>query len=133
MLVKLSVRTNRRIEFVDITAELERVIQTSGIKEGICVVFVPHTTCGVTINEHADPSVVTDVSSRLSHLAPRDAAYSHLEGNADAHVKTSLVGVSQTVIVQGGRLLLGTWQGVFLCEFDGPRTRTVYVKLVGDR
>lgn len=131
MLVKLSVRTNKRVEFVDITAEVEKVVTSSGIKDGICVVYVPHTTCGVTVNEHADPSVVADISARLSHLAPRDAGYSHLEGNADAHIKASLVGISQTLIIEAGRLLLGTWQGVFLCEFDGPRTRTVYVKLIG--
>jgi len=130
MLVKLEISTNKRVEFVDITPKVLSVVAQSGIKEGLCVVYVPHTTCGLTINEHADPSVVEDIIAHISKLVPSNEKYRHLEGNSDAHIKASLFGSSVSVIVSEGRLLLGTWQGVFLCEFDGPRRRSVYVKVV---
>jgi len=131
MLRKLSIRTSKRVEFVDITSELRQLIKYSNIKEGIAVVYVPHTTCGVTINEHADPSVASDMIAQLERLIPEKGSYKHLEGNSDAHIKASLFGSSVTIIVENGELLLGTWQGVFLCEFDGPRHREVYVKILG--
>jgi len=131
MLRKLSIHTSKRVEFVDITSELRQLIKHSNIKEGIVVVYVPHTTCGVTINEHADPSVVSDMIAQLERLVPEKGSYKHLEGNSDAHIKASLFGSSVTIIVENGELLLGTWQGVFLCEFDGPRHREVYVKILG--
>jgi len=130
MLRRFSVKTTKRVEFVDITAQVKTILRESNVREGIVVVYVPHTTCGVTINEHADPSVVEDIISQLSKLVPISGGYRHLEGNSDAHIKASIVGSSVTVIVSNGNLLLGTWQGIFLCEFDGPRTREVVVKVV---
>jgi len=130
MLRRFSVRTTKRVEFVDITTHVKTIVKESGVNEGIVVVYVPHTTCGVTINEHADPSVVEDIISQLSKLVPPNGGYRHLEGNSDAHIKASIMGSSVTVIVSNGNLLLGTWQGIFLCEFDGPRTREVVVKVV---
>ncbi|WP_372590366.1 secondary thiamine-phosphate synthase enzyme YjbQ [Fervidobacterium pennivorans subsp. carthaginiensis] len=130
MLRRFSVRTTKRVEFVDITTHVKTIVKESGVSEGIVVVYVPHTTCGVTINEHADPSVVEDIISQLSKLVPTNGGYRHLEGNSDAHIKASIMGSSVTVIVSNGNLLLGTWQGIFLCEFDGPRTREVVVKVV---
>uniref|UniRef100_A0A7V4KDH3 YjbQ family protein n=1 Tax=Fervidobacterium pennivorans TaxID=93466 RepID=A0A7V4KDH3_FERPE len=131
MLRRFSVRTTKRVEFVDITAQVKTIVRESDVKEGIVVVYVPHTTCGITINEHADSSVVEDIISQLSKLVPTNGGYRHLEGNSDAHIKASIMGSSVTVIVSNGNLLLGTWQGIFLCEFDGPRTREVVVKVVG--
>ncbi|MEJ5257013.1 MAG: secondary thiamine-phosphate synthase enzyme YjbQ [Fervidobacterium sp.] len=130
MLKKTSVKTSKRVEFIEITNEVRKFVSESGIREGIVVIYVPHTTCGVTVNEHADPSVVGDMIRHLGKLIPEDAGYSHLEGNSDAHIKTSIIGSSLTLIISGGNLVLGTWQGVFLCEFDGPRTRDVYMKII---
>lgn len=115
---------------MDVTSLVRQTVAESGVIDGICVVYVPHTTCGITINEHADPDVVTDIVSKLEELVPRNGRYAHIEGNSDAHIKASLVGNSQTIIIQGGKLLLGTWQGVFLCEFDGPRKRNVFIKVI---
>jgi secondary thiamine-phosphate synthase enzyme len=126
--VTLSLRSSRRVETIDITAQVRDAVSRSGVREGICVVFVPHTTAGVTLNENADPDVSTDVEAALSRLAPHDGLYRHAEGNSDSHVKASLVGSSVTLIVRRGSLLLGTWQGVHFCEFDGPRSRSVHVK-----
>jgi secondary thiamine-phosphate synthase enzyme len=126
---EIALRTHQREEFVNITSEVQKVVSEAGIQEGVCTIFVPHTTAGVTINEGADPSVVRDILRTLRQLVPEDGPYSHLEGNADAHVKASLVGSSQRVIVRGGRLLLGTWQAIFFCEFDGPRSRRVWVEV----
>ena len=131
MLRRFSVRTTKRVEFVDITAQVKTIVRESDVKEGIVVVYVPHTTCGITINEHADSSVVEDIISQLSKLVPTNGGYRHLEGNSDAHIKASIMGSSVTVIVSNGNLLLGTWQGIFLCEFDGPKTREDVVKVVG--
>ncbi len=124
---EIPVRTRQREEFINITSEIQRVVRESGVQEGVCVIYVPHTTAGITINEGADPSVVRDILHKLHELVPPYDNYSHLEGNSDAHIKSSLVGASQHVIVHGGRLMLGTWQAIFFCEFDGPRSRRVWV------
>jgi secondary thiamine-phosphate synthase enzyme len=129
---EFAVRTSRRSELVEITAEVERAVAASGITEGVCYLFVPHTTAGVIVNENDDPAVARDIEKTLDRLVPRSAGYEHLEGNADAHVKSSLVGVSAMVFVERGRLALGRWQGVFFCEFDGPRDRRVRVKIAAD-
>jgi secondary thiamine-phosphate synthase enzyme len=129
MLVTLEVHTGSKAEFVDLSARLQEVVAASGVRDGLCQVFVPHTTAGVTINENADPSVKADILMVLNKLVSDRGPYRHLEGNSPAHVKASLMGPQLTVIVSQGRLLLGTWQGVFLCEFDGPRHRQVYVKV----
>lgn len=128
----LSVASYERNQFIDVTPEVNLVVARSGIREGMCYLYVPHTTAGITINENADPSVPQDILERLSILAPREGRYRHTEGNADAHIKATLVGVSQTVPVSGGKLLLGTWQGVFFCEFDGPRRRKLVVRVMGE-
>ena len=125
----IQVKTRSRTELVDITAAVQKEISNTGVKDGLCVVYVPHTTAGVTINEGADPSVCTDILAKLNDLVPRDAGYRHMEGNSDSHIKASLMGSSVTVIVEGGRLVLGTWQKIFFCEFDGPRSRRVYLKV----
>jgi len=125
----LEVRTGARTEFVDLTARLQKVVADSGIAEGLCHVFVPHTTAAVTINENADPSVKADILMVLNKIISDREPYRHAEGNSPAHIKASLVGPQLTVLVSQGRLLLGTWQGIFFCEFDGPRTRRVHVKV----
>ncbi len=132
MIRHLNVRTSKRTEFVDITQDIQALIDDSGIKEGVCYVYVPHTTAAVTINEGADPSVKRDILMMLEKLVPERAGYAHMEGNSDAHIKSSLIGASEVIIIEGGRLQLGTWQSVFFCEFDGPRHRRVVVKIVGD-
>ncbi|MEJ2068498.1 MAG: secondary thiamine-phosphate synthase enzyme YjbQ [Deltaproteobacteria bacterium] len=126
---EIQVKTRARNELVDITGQVEKVVGESGVAEGICVLAVPHTTAAVTVNENADPSVKADIITKLSELAPEGDRYRHMEGNADAHIKATLVGPSETLLVKGGRLSLGTWQGVFFCEFDGPRTRRVIVRV----
>jgi secondary thiamine-phosphate synthase enzyme len=123
----LSVRTQQRTEMVDITAEVGRQVAHSGVREGLCLLYVPHTTAGITINESADPSVPADILMVLNQMVPWKADYRHMEGNSPAHVKASLIGASQTVVIQSGKLVLGTWQGIFFCEFDGPRQRTVHL------
>ncbi|NOZ25561.1 MAG: YjbQ family protein [Nitrospirae bacterium] len=132
MIHSINVRTRARVDLVDITSEVEGLVKKSGIKDGICYVYVPHTTAGITINEGADPSVKRDIIHSLERLVPRDAGYTHLEGNSDAHIKSSLVGASAFVLIEQGRLQLGTWQAIFFCEFDGPRHRRVAVKITGD-
>ena len=132
MYSQFAVSTRSRSSMEDITAYVQDAVTKSGIGDGFCVVFVPHTSAGVTINEHADPDVGTDILAKLEELVPRRGAYRHTEdGNADAHIKASLMGSSVTVLVHEGRLRLGVWQGVFLCEFDGPRRRSVWVQVVG--
>ncbi len=128
MVITLSVRTRARSEMIDITSRVEEELRRSGLRDGVCFVFIPHTTAGVTINENADPSVMADIQASLDRLVPWEGPYSHLEGNSAAHIKGSLVGSSVTVLVESGRLKLGTWQGIFLCEFDGPRSRKVHVR-----
>ncbi|MBN1269038.1 MAG: YjbQ family protein [Kiritimatiellae bacterium] len=128
MVKQISVHTHGRAQFVDITAEVQAAVRELGVGDGVVTVFVPHTTAGITINEHADPDVVRDIGTALERAVPWEAAYRHAEGNAAAHVKASLLGASARVIVAGGRLQLGTWQGIFFCEFDGPRSRQVWVE-----
>jgi secondary thiamine-phosphate synthase enzyme len=130
MPITIGVKTRSRTAMVDITAELEKELSKTGKKEGLCVVYVPHTTAGITINEGADPAVCQDITAKLSDLVPPDAGYRHLEGNADSHIKASLIGSSVSVLVEKGRLVLGTWQKVFFCEFDGPRSRRVYLQVL---
>ncbi len=130
MLQTLSVRTNTRIELLDLTRQVQEVVSQSGVSEGLCHVFVPHTTAGVTINENADPAVKADILMVLNKLISDGEPYRHQEGNAPAHVKASLIGPQITVFVSKGRLVLGTWQGIFFCEFDGPRSRRLLVKVV---
>jgi secondary thiamine-phosphate synthase enzyme len=127
----IEIRTRSKEEFVDLTAEVGRVVAGSGVASGVCVVTVPHTTAGVTVNENADPDVRADLLMTLRRMAPDTLPYEHAEGNSPAHVKAALVGSSVSLIVEGGRLRLGTWQGVFFCEFDGPRTRNVWIQIVG--
>ncbi|MFH1867665.1 MAG: secondary thiamine-phosphate synthase enzyme YjbQ [Candidatus Omnitrophota bacterium] len=125
------VTTSRRSEFVDITSEVEKIVSSEKIKDGICVVYVPHTTACVCINENADPSVKSDIVSALEKLIPKSGPYEHAEGNSDAHIKASIIGSSRIVLVESGSLLLGTWQGIYFCEFDGPRKRKVIIKVIG--
>jgi len=126
------VDTNKRGELVDITGKVEKAIADAGISDGAAIIYCPHTTAAITINENADPDVVHDILLTLSALIPQNKiGYQHSEGNSDSHVKSSLVGCSETVIITGGRLLLGTWQGIYFCEFDGPRKRTVIVQITG--
>ena len=125
----IPISTGSRTEFVDVTGKVRQVIKESGVKDGTCTVYVPHTTAAVTINENADPSVRRDVLASLNKLIPFDADYSHSEGNSAAHIKASIIGSSETIIVVDGRLALGTWQGIYYCEFDGPRRRTLLVQV----
>lgn len=126
----LLVKTRRRTEFVDVTDDVKRAVAGSGVASGICYVYVPHTTAGVTINEHFDPDVATDLEGVFERLVPRAEAYRHVEGNSDSHAKAVLTGSSQMIFVEEGKLLLGQWQGVFFCEFDGPRERKLWVKIL---
>jgi secondary thiamine-phosphate synthase enzyme len=126
---EIQVKTKQRNELVDITPQVEKTVEKSGIDEGICVLAVPHTTAAVTVNENADPSVKADIIAKLNALVPAGDQYHHREGNADAHIKATMVGPSEVLLVKDGRLSLGTWQGVFFCEFDGPRTRRVVIKV----
>jgi len=128
----LEIRTRSKDEFVDLTAEVGRLVAASGVASGLCVVTVPHTTAGVTVNENADPDVRADLAMTLKRIVPEALPYAHAEGNSPAHVKASLVGSSATLIVEGGRLQLGTWQGIYFCEFDGPRTRKVWIQIIGN-
>ena len=128
-MIRIDIKTSGRSQFIDITSKIEQAVIESGVSNGICTIFVPHTTAGVTINENADPSVVSDIINTLNKLVPRDAGYTHSEGNADSHVKASLMGSSVQVIVKNGSLVLGTWQGVYFCEFDGPRNRQILVEV----
>jgi secondary thiamine-phosphate synthase enzyme len=127
MTKEFAVSTRRRVELIDITRRVGEIVRESGIGEGVCRVFVPHTTAAVTINEKADPDVARDIAAALERIVPEDQGFRHAEGNSDAHVKATLVGPSETIFVSGGELVLGTWQAVFFCEFDGPRTRRVVV------
>jgi conserved hypothetical protein TIGR00149 len=130
MVKTLSIRTGGRTQFLDITSQVQRAVEESGVKEGICVVYVPHTTAAVTINENADPDVVSDILKEINKVIPFSDNYDHLEGNSAAHIKASLFGPSEHIIIESGRLLLGTWQGIYFCEFDGPRSRKVIIKII---
>jgi secondary thiamine-phosphate synthase enzyme len=124
------VSTSSRSEMVDITGRVREVVRGADISDGLCVIYIPHTTAGVTINENADPAVAADILEHLEKLVPKGGGYRHREGNADSHIKASMMGFSQTLLLEGGDIVLGTWQGVFLCEFDGPRRRRVKVKVI---
>jgi len=128
----IQVKTARRAHLVNITAEVQRVVTETRVQNGLCHLYVTHTTAGITVNEGDDPDVARDIEATLDKLVPKDAGYKHYEGNADSHVKSTLVGVSQTIPVIGGRLALGRWQAIFFCEFDGPRTREVFIKVITD-
>jgi len=130
MLKEISIQTNTQTQILDITAQVQKAVGESGIIEGLCCVFVSHTTAGVTINENADPSVKQDIVMELNKMIPFDDNYSHLEGNSAAHIKASIIGSSVNIPVKNNNLLLGTWQGICFCEFDGPRQRHFYVKIV---
>lgn len=126
---EIALRTRSRIEVVAITNQVREIVKASGIKEGVCTVFSPHTTAGLIINEDADPDVAADILSKLNKLVPTDDEYRHVEGNSDAHIKTALANTSLQIIVENGDLCFGTWQGIFFCEFDGPRNRKVWVQI----
>jgi len=130
MLKEITIKTNTQTQILDITAQAQKIVEESGITEGLCCVFIPHTTAGVTINENADPSVKQDILMELNKVIPFRDNYSHLEGNSAAHIKASIIGSSVNIPVKNNNLLLGTWQGICFCEFDGPRTRKYYVKII---
>lgn len=130
MIGELTVKTKHREAFLDITDSVEQFVRDNDFKEGLCVVYVPHTTAGVTINERADPDVVKDILNHLGKMIPRNNDFRHVEGNSDAHIKCSLVGSSVNIFVKDGRPMLGTWQGIFFAEFDGPRRRKVQIQLI---
>jgi secondary thiamine-phosphate synthase enzyme len=123
------VKTNRRTQLVDVTQEIEQAVAESGTKEGVCHLYVPHTTAAVMINEHADPDVASDLEGVFDRLVPHKGPYKHAEGNTDSHAKAVMVGASQMIFIERGKLALGTWQGIFFCEFDGPRERKMWVKV----
>jgi len=132
MIKTFQIKTSKQTEFIEITSEVNEIVQNSGIKNGICIIFIPHTTAAVTINENADPSVIRDIIMELNKMVPFENRYQHLEGNSPAHIKASIIGCSKTILIESGRLMLGTWQGIFFCEFDGPRIRKVYIKVIPD-
>ena len=129
MIREFAVNTKTRTEFIDISSKIEDIVTDTNIKEGTCVVFCPHTTAAITINENADPAVREDIENYLSKAVPHRAGYAHTEGNADAHIKASLLNPSITLLIESGRLKLGTWQGIYFCEFDGPRKRRVFIRV----
>lgn len=131
--MELTVKTTAQTEMIDITARVEEALRLAHVHNGLCMVYVPHTTAAVTINESADPSVARDILMVLNQMVPWKADYRHSEGNSPAHVKSTLVGASQLMAVENGRLVLGTWQGIFFCEFDGPRTRHVFLKVMNNQ
>ena len=131
MIQTFQVRTSKRTELIDITRSVQEAVQKTGLRDGVCILFIPHTTAAITINENADPNVCKDIVMELNKIVPFEDRYQHLEGNSPAHVKASLVGFSQTILLESGKLILGTWQGIFFCEFDGPRNRNVHVKVMG--
>lgn len=128
----ISVQTHSRNELLNITTEISKIVSKSGVTEGEVILFVPHTTAAITINENADPDVKKDMSYGLSQISPNRSAFEHMEGNSDAHIKSSLIGVDQTILIEGGRMLLGTWQGIYFCEFDGPRTRRLVIRIISN-
>ena len=129
----ISVKTHERTELIDVTSSISQHVKKSGIDQGLCMVYVPHTTAGVTINESADPSVKSDMLMVLNQMVPWKADYRHMEGNSPAHVKSTLVGASELIAFEKGRLVLGTWQGIFFCEFDGPRNRKLHVRIMEEQ
>jgi len=132
-MAEIAIKTERRTQLVDVTARVARLVKDAGIRSGICHLYVAHTTAGVMINEHDDPDVARDIEMAFDRLAPRDAGYRHAEGNADSHIKAALAGTAAAIFIADGQLDLGRWQGIFFCEFDGPRERRLQVKIVSDR
>lgn len=130
MLERIEIKTQKQIELIDITRQINDVIAKSGVQNGICIIFVPHTTAGVTINENADSDVVRDIIESINKTVPFDSDYKHIEGNSPAHIKASLFGPDLTIIIEKGTILLGVWQGIYFCEFDGPRNRKLFVKVL---
>jgi len=126
----LNVKSKMRTQLIDITSEIQKAVRSSGISEGLCMLYVPHTTAGITINESADPNVASDIIMVLNSVIPWKSDYRHLEGNSPAHIKSTLVGSSEIIAIENGNLVLGTWQGIFFCEFDGPRTRKIHMRLM---
>jgi secondary thiamine-phosphate synthase enzyme len=129
-MIHFDVKTQARDELIDITSSVKNIVTDSKIKDGVCYVYIPHTTAGVTINENADPSVRSDILMALRDIVPDSLPYKHMEGNSPGHVKSTLVGCSASILIENGGLSLGTWQGIFFCEFDGPRHRKVFVKII---
>ena len=129
----LSVKSRESTELIDITSDIKRLVQKSGVDQGLCMLYVPHTTAAVTINESADPSVKSDMLKIINQIIPWEAGYRHLEGNSAAHIKTTLVGSSELIAIENQQLVLGTWQGIFFCEFDGPRSRKLQVRIMEER
>ncbi len=127
---EIKVTTHSHTQMINITGQVREIVSQSGIISGVCYIYVPHTTAGITINENVDPDVVSDIIYVTAKMVPWEDGYSHIEGNSAAHLKASLMGFSQAVFIDGGKLVLGTWQGIFLCEFDGPRQRKVLVKII---
>ncbi len=130
--MKISVKSRKQTEFIDVTQQVSDAIASEPVKNGFCFLFVPHTTAGITINENADPSVPSDILMVLNQVVPWQAGYTHMECNSPAHIKASLIGASEWVALEAGRLVLGTWQGIFFCEFDGPRKRSLHIQLLAD-
>ena len=130
--IRLNVKTTAHTQMVDVTDQIQKAVTESGVREGICTVFVPHTTAAVTINENADPDVVRDFTMEINKIVPWEDGYRHMEGNSAAHLKSSMIGFSEQVIIEDGRLLLGVWQGIYFCEYDGPRSRKLLVKIRED-
>ena len=132
MIKEISIQTNKHSEMIDITGKVQSAVSSFGIDDGICVVYTPHTTAAVTINEGADPDVTRDIIMELEKMVPwRDIDYQHSEGNSSAHIKSSIFGASETLLIENGKIIFGTWQAVYFCEFDGPRHRRVYIKVIG--
>jgi len=131
-MMTLTVKTDRRTQAIDVTAQVKRAVRESGVQSGVCHLYVPHTTAAIFINENADPDVARDIEATLDHLIPLAGNYRHAEGNADSHIKSILVGASQCVLIENGQLVLGRWQGIFFCEWDGPRERRLLVKIARD-
>lgn len=130
MIITFNVTSSKRCEFIDITRDVECIVIESEVESGVCYLHVPHTTAGITINEGADPSVVTDMLSTLNRLVPQDSNYHHMEGNSNSHVKSTLTGVTLSLLIEKGKPVLGTWQAIYFCEYDGPRNRKVCVKII---
>ncbi|WP_432407932.1 secondary thiamine-phosphate synthase enzyme YjbQ [Wukongibacter sp. M2B1] len=129
MIKHFNVQTNKQTEFIEITDQIKQVVSDTGITDGVCYIFIPHTTAAVTINENADPDVKSDMVMELNKIVPFDDNYKHFEGNSAAHIKSSLIGFSEIILIEGGKPVLGTWQGIYFCEFDGPRNRKVMVRI----
>ena len=132
MIHSFRVSTSKKSELIDITPQVKEIVEKTRVRSGLCILYVPHTTAGVTLNENADPHVAQDILMGLDKVVPSHDRYLHSEGNSPAHIKASLIGCSETVLVESGELVLGTWQGVYFCEFDGPRNRTVHVRMASD-